>query len=282
MEQAGHGGKQRDDGYRDFPLPAFGSLPDASDEQVTDICTRWFVAEVLLVRNMMGGICRRYPDLCDDAGAITAFSYFRAVRSGNGIARFVRHHIQGQAPIQTPKAVFISTIEHHRRDAIAWIIAEGERGREQEPVPEDALGDAADPRRMVVAGTDHADNHRDQCMRIRDELVELATTDEAVLPPDAATQVAALLDRLESLSHESLRRHGRMAGLTKRQRLVFLLRTDPLNADHGTMLEYEQIVALSGILGNPTRAVNLRKLHSVALERLRIDHPDLKDELSDG
>jgi hypothetical protein len=94
--------------------------------------------------------------------------------------------------------------------------------------------------------------------------------------------VGRWLAELEDLCFEPLLRHGVLASLTDRQRLVFLLRIDPLNPDDASALEYQQIEPLAGILGTPMKSDNLRQTLVAALSRLRKLHPDLKEELGYG
>ena len=273
-EQAGPGGDPPDDGYRDFPLPAFGSRPGVTHEQVTDICKRWLVAEVEVVRRMMRRIVGRDPDAQEEAASITAVYYLQAVHNGNGIARFVRHHLEGREAIDEPKAVFLATITLHRRDTLRWLITNGESG---EPLPPDDLEERAARRVQALGG---AGRDPDRCLLIRGELLDLGERPE--VPAGSGTLVDTRLNELESMCVEALRRHGAIAGLTDRQRLPFLLRIDPLNVDDRTELEFEQIVPLSGILGKLLTAANLRRALREAIVRLRLHHAELKEELRHG
>jgi hypothetical protein len=277
--QAGRRHGDPDDGYRHFALPAFGSMPGVSDDQVTDICKAWFVAEMVLVRRMMRRIADNDPDRQQDAASIVAVAYLQAVRNGNGIARLVRDHLAGRVPIREPKAVFITTVEHHRRAALRWVITE--RGREEhEETSEDELEQWVVRRLKVLRAPDADDSFQDRCLRVRVDLVKLAESQD--VPPAASALVDGWLTELERLCVEPLRRHGVLASLTDRQRLVFLLRVDPLNIDDATALEYQQIEPLAGILGTPMKAENLRQTLRAALARVRRLHPDLKEELGHG
>jgi hypothetical protein len=282
---AGSGNDPSKDGYREVRLPEFGSLPDATAEQVTEISIDWYVAETDFVRHMMRPLSRNVDDQ-QEAGSITTLSFFQAVRNGNGIARVVRDHIEGRAPIREPKAVFIRTIEYHRRAAVLWLIerrADDQRTarpREDGHTGEVDLEAWARQRLQVLGGAQQDDGRVGRCLQIRSGLVELA--EAADVSADARPSAEAWLEELESCCVEALRKHDVLGALTARQRTVFLLRIDPLNTDDDTALEYRHIEQLSDILGMPMNLPNLRQTLRAAVLRLRKLHPDLRDELGHG
>lgn len=279
-EEAGLPDDPPDDGYRHFALPAFGSMPGASDKQVTDICTAWWLAETAFIRRMLRGITGGAGDAPREAASIAAVMFLERVKNGNGLAGFVRDHIEGRKPIREPKAVFVSTIELHRREVLRQFIRERKRREKEEPLPpEDHSGPVVTNLRLL-GGDDERD---DRCLRIRVELVNLAekAEKEGDVAPEAPMQVDAWLKELESLCIEPLHRHRVFDKLTDRERLVFLLRVEPFNEDAATAIEYAHIRPLTGILGKLASLEALRDAKRAAILRLR-KFPGLKDELGYG
>ena len=88
------------------------------------------------------------------------------------------------------------------------------------------------------------------------------------------------LAALELLCSEEVERREMLSSLTARQRLVFLLRVDPLPAVNTLVVGYELITSLCRILGRPATATALRQSLRAALLRLRIEHSTLKDDLT--
>jgi len=278
---ARHVGSVDDDGYRHVALPEFGSVSAATAEQVNELCDAWYVAEVDFIRRLTRRVASGWdPDAEQYAAAVTALAYFQAVRNGNGMARYVRDHLEGRAPIREPKGLFIRTIELHRGAAVRESEHEARRQRhevrttfeEEEAVklPGNLLATEASER-------DYDDGRLDQCLRIRADLIEIATAKDAT-PLVVEDRLAAL----ELLCSDEVERRGMLGGLTARQRLVFLLRVDPLPAMDALAVDFEHIASLCRILGRPATAAALRQSLREALLRLRVQHSTLKDELNDG
>lgn len=269
------------DGYRPFSLPAFGSMPDAQSAAINEICDLWYVAEIEFIRRLMRRVATTWdPDSARHAAAITAVAYFQAVRNGNGIARYVRLHVEGRQPIREPKALFIRTIELHRAAA-----SRGERlaSRIRRTESSTAFDEHNDPS-TVPARLDTAHQREpsatgrgESALDVRRELVSMLASG-----PVSAEQVRRKLEDLERHCSEPVVRHRVLDALTDRQRLVFVLRVDPLTPLDSTALDYEQIADLSAILGWPTTLSALRQSLRTALARLRTDHTALRDELRHG
>jgi hypothetical protein len=274
-------GSTDDDGYRRFALPEFGSEPSTSTERVNDLCDDWYVAEIGFVNRLMRRFTRGWEgDGARYAAAITALAYFQAVRNGNGLARYVRDHLEGREAIREPKGLFIRTIELHRSAAMREAQRETEvRSRETPTTFEDHESVS------VMHRDDSLDGARinldldsiDRCLRIRTDLVEIATAGDAT-----PGLVEDRLTALELLCSEEVERRGMLSGLTARQRLVFLLRVDPLSPADALAVDYDQIAVLSRILGRPATAVALRQSLREALLRLRVDYASMKDDLAHG
>jgi hypothetical protein len=264
------------DGYRHFHLPSTGSDADPTDETVSTICDEWFVAEADFVRTLMRKVAgSRGRDAIDYAAATTALVYFQAVRNGNGMARYIRAHLDGSNPIREPKGLFIRTIELHRGAALRE-----DRSRQFTAAREATT----DPSVLPTSSRDHrtsstasADVNVDAVLRARSDLTAMAR--DAPPTPDP---IESRLDELESLCSEEVRKSGMLASLTSRQRLVFLLRANPLADVDGLALDYEEIASLAATLGNPTTAEALRQSLRAARERLRTTHADVRQALSDG
>lgn len=263
-----------DDGYRHVVLPAFGSVGHASAEQVNALCDDWYVAEVAFTERLVRRVSsRRDPDGEQYAAAVTALAFFQAVRNGNGLARHVRDHLEGKTPIREPKGLFIHTIGLHRSAVIREARQESRVQARVVPTTFEEL----EPVAAAERSTSPDDAHVDRCLGIRADLVELAAAEDT--PPAMVDNHLAALERLCS---DEVRQRGMLAGLTARQRLVFLLRVDPLSALDGLGLDYEQIASLSRILGRPAKPDTLRQNLRTALLRLRIDHSAMKDDLGHG
>lgn len=278
---ARHVGPVDDDGYRHVALPEFGSVGSATAEEVNELCDGWYVAEVDFIKRLMRRVARGWdPEAEQYAAAITALAYFQAVRNGNGMARYVRDHLEGRTPIREPKGLFIRTIELHRSAAVRESEYESRRHRIETRTPFEEQETALLPRRLLAADEieqAYDDGRVDQCLRIRADLIEIATAKDAT-PLAVEDRLAAL----ELLCSEEVERHDMLGGLTARQRLVFLLRVDPLPAVDALAVDFEHIAALSRILGRPATATALRQSLREALLRLRVQHSMLKDELNDG
>jgi hypothetical protein len=274
-------GSVDDDGYRHFALPAFGTVGHASAEQVNALCDDWYVAEVDFIKRLMRRVSSGWdPDAEQYAAAVTALAYFQAVRNGNGMARYIRDHLGGRTPIREPKGLFIRTIELHRSAAIREAQQESRvRRQEVQTTFEDheplaATESSASPN---LGPASYDDIHIDRCLRIRADLIEIAAAKDAT-PVMVEDRLAAL----ELLCSEEVERREMLARLTARQRLVFLLRVDPLPAVDALAVDYELIASLCRILGRPATATALRQSLREALLRLRIEHSAMKDDLTHG
>jgi len=270
------------DGYRHFTLPDFGSVGSASAEQVNGICDDWYVAEVDFIKHLMRRVARGWdPEAEQFAAAITALAFFQAVRNGNGLARYVRDHIEGRTPIREPKGLFIRTIELHRSAAIRESRQESETHRREVRTSfddhDESVADSAGTREVDSGDHGYDETRVDRCLRLRADLIEIASAKDAT-PVAIEDRLAAL----ELLCSEEVDRRGMLSGLSARQRLVFLLRVDPLPAVDAMAVDYEHIASLCRILGRPTTASALRQSLREALLRLRVDHATLKDDLTHG
>lgn len=274
-------GSVDDDGYRHFALPAFGTVGHASAEQVNALCDDWYVAEVDFIRRLMRRVSSGWdPDAEQYAAAVTALAYFQAVRNGNGMARYVRDHLEGRTPIREPKGLFIRTIELHRSAAIREAQQESRvRRREIQTTFEDhePVATAAAKPSTDLGPASYDDVHLDRCLRIRADLIEIAAAKDAT-PVMVEDRLAAL----EVLCSEEVERREMLSSLTARQRLVFLLRVDPLPAVDALAVDYELIASLCRILGRPATSTALRQSLREALLRLRIEHSAMKDDLTHG
>jgi hypothetical protein len=252
-------------------------LPDVADQWVEDFCKRWLAAEVAHVEHMMRRMVGRDRDRQLEAASVTALSFLQSVVNGTGIARMVRDHVEGRAHIESAKAVFNMAIQYHRQAAIRWLMGDTGGSKAPEAVPDSEMERIA-ARHLRSQG--RTDDFADECLQARTVLVELADAPEP--DPASAPIVDGRMDELESCCFEPVRRHGVFVSLSDRQRMIFLLRIEPLNTFDATALEYLQVVPLSGILGRPTNAQNLRDSLRAALMRLRLHHTQLKGELLDG
>ncbi len=274
-------GSVDDDGYRHFALPAFGTVGHASAEQVNALCDDWYVAEVDFIKRLMRRVSSGWDrDAEQYAAAVTALAYFQAVRNGNGMARYIRDHLEGRTPIREPKGLFIRTIELHRSAAIREAQQETRvRRREVQTTFEDhepvTAGDASASPDLGPASYD--DVRIDSCLRIRADLIEIASAKDAT-PVMVEDRLAAL----ELLCSEEVEQREMLSSLTARQRLVFLLRVDPLPAVDALAVDYELIASLCRILGRPATATALRQSLREALLRLRVEHAAMKDDLTHG
>lgn len=277
----GHGSVD-DDGYRYFALPEFGSVGVASTEHVNAVCDDWYVAEVEFIKRLVRRVAPgRDPDAEQYAAAVTALAYFQAVRNGNGMARFVRDHLEGRTSIREPKGLFIRTIELHRLAVVREAQQESRIGRrEVRTTFEDHELVSAANRNTSWSDLDSAgssDVHIDRCLRIRTDLIEIAAARHAT-PMMVEDRLAAL----ELLCSEEVKQREMLSSLTAKQRLVFLLRVDPLSAVDALAVDYELIASLCRILGRSATATALRQSLREALSRLRIDHAAMKDDLTYG
>jgi hypothetical protein len=275
-------GSVDDDGYRHFALPGFGTVRLASTEQVNAVCDDWYVAELEFIKRLMRRVASGWdPDAEQYAAAVTALAYFHAVRNGNGMARFVRDHLEGRTPIREPKGLFIRTIELHRSAASREAQQESRvRRREVQTTFEDHEHVAGADRNALssdLGPVSYDGVHIDRCLRIRADLIEIAAAKDAT-PVMVEDRLAAL----ELLCSEEVERRQVLSSLTARQRLVFLLRVDPLPAVDALAVDYELIASLCRILGRPATATALRQSLREALLRLRIDHSAMKDDLTHG
>ena len=274
-------GSVDEDGYRHFAPPAFGTVGQAPAEQVNALCDDWYVAEVEFIRRLMRRVSSRWdPDAVQDAAAATALAYFQAVRNGNGMARYIRDHLEGRTPIQEPKGLFIRTIALHRLAAIREAQQESQVRRREVQTTFESHEPVAAAEASPSPDLDPAryDNVRiDRCLRIREDLVEIATAKDTT-PVMVEDRLAAL----ELLCSEEVERREMLSSLTARQRLVFLLRVDPLSAVDALAVDYELIASLCRILGRPATATALRQSLRATLLRLRIEHSTLKDDLTHG
>jgi hypothetical protein len=274
-------GSTDDDGYRHVELPEFGAEPSAVAERVNEICDDWYVAEIDFVNRLM----RRFTTGWDSDGAryaaaITALAYFQAVRNGNGLARYVRDHLEGRAAIREPKGLFIRTIELHRQAALREAQRDAEVRTWEAPTTfedHDSLAQWHQNDSHEGARINLDDDYVDRCLRIRADLVRIASASDAT--PEV---VEHRLTELELLCSEEVERRGMLSGLTARQRFVFLLRVDPLSAADALAVDYDQIAVLSRILGRPATAAALRQSLREALLRLRVDYASMKDDLAHG
>jgi hypothetical protein len=197
------------------------------------------------------------------------------------MARYVRDHLEGRTPIREPKGLFIRTIELHRSAAIREAQQESRvRRREVQTTFEDhehVAGADRNTSSSDLGPVSYDDVHIDRCLRIRADLIEIAAAKDAT-PVMVEDRLAAL----ELLCSEEVERRQMLSSLTARQRLVFLLRVDPLPAVDALAVDYELIASLCRILGRPATATALRQSLREALLRLRIDHSAMKDDLTHG
>jgi len=274
-------GSVDDDGYRHFALPAFGSVSHVTADEVNMLCDDWYVAEVDFIRRLMRRVSSSGdPDIERYAAAVTALAYFQAIRNGNGMARYVRDHLEGRTPVREPKGLFIRTIELHRSAAVREAQQESRvRRREVQTTFEDPeqLTNAVWSTAPTVVSASYDDTNLDRCLRIRAELVEIAAANHAT-----PIMVEDRLTALELLCSEVVERREMLSSLTARQRLVFLLRVDPLSAVDALAVDYELIASLCRVLGRPATAAALRQSLREGLFRLRIEHAAMKDELTHG
>lgn len=274
-------GSVDDDGYRHVALPEFGSVTTATTEEVNELCDAWYVAEVDFIKRLMRRVASGWdPDAEQHAAAVTALAYFQAVRNGNGMARYVRDHLEGRTPIREPKGLFIRTIELHRSAAVRESEHESRRQRRETRTTFQEHEVVKLPAHRLATRDlqrDYDDGRLNQCLRIRADLIEIATAKDAT-PPAVEDRLAAL----ELLCSDEVERRDMLGGLTTRQRLVFLLRVDPLPAVDALAVDFEHIASLCRILGRPATAAALRQSLREALLRLRVQHSILQEELNDG
>jgi hypothetical protein len=258
------------DGYLHFPLPPAGSDTEATTDSVLALCDDWFVAEAEFVRRLMRKIAGPNREAVDHAAATTAFAYFQAVRNGNGMAQFIRNHLDGSEPIREAKGLFIRTVELHRRAALRERRYSRSLATHESPTAPEEL-----PESTPQLQTSH--HLPVALLQAHDALLDLARMSW----PDAHA-VQSQLDVLMSLCSPEVRHSGMLETLTDRQRFVFLLRADPLADVEGMALEYDQIAVLASAIGMPANAEALRQSLRAARQRLRITHRSVFDELRHG
>lgn len=264
------------DGYRPYALPAFGTFDRATMDDVNDVCDQWYVVEIEFVKRLVRRAADRWdPDSGQFAETATALSFFQAVRNGNGMARYVRDHLEGRVPIREPKGLFIRTIELHRSAALREARRERDlRYREVHNGFDDQdLLDAVAVR-LGPRSSGYDDARVERCLQLRNDLIEIASGEGA-----SPAVVEDRLMELERLCADLVEHRGMVVGLTARQRLVFLLRVDPLPAVDSMAVDYEHIASLSRLLGSPTTAAALRQSLRELLVRLRVDHASAGDDL---